>query len=121
MDYLILIHRPESAEPASSPGTPEFDARMAEFFAYNQMLIDGGHWIAGGSLQPTTTATTLRRTDGGELTVTDGPFVETKEQLGGYYVVAAADLDEALSLARQIPLPDGTYEVRPLAFRPDAG
>lgn len=121
MDYMILIHRPEAADAPSTPGTPEFDARMAEFFAYNQMLIDGGHWIAGGSLQPATTATTLRRTDGGELTVTDGPFVETKEQLGGYYVVAAVDLDEALSLARQIPLPDATYEVRPLAFRPDAG
>ncbi|HEV7721776.1 MAG TPA: YciI family protein [Iamia sp.] len=121
MDYMILIHRPDDAADPSTPGTPEFDARMADFFAYNQMLIDGGHWISGGSLQPTTTATALRRTDGGDLAVTDGPFVETKEQLGGYYVVAAADLDEALGLARKIPLPDASYEVRPLAFRPDAG
>lgn len=120
MDYMILIHRPEGAEPASAPGTPEFEARMAAFFAYNQMLIDGGHWIAGGSLQPTTTSTALRRGDDGDLAVTDGPFVETKEQLGGFYVVAAADLDEALSLARQIPLPDASFEIRPLAFRPDA-
>lgn len=121
MDYMILINRGEDATPAAVPGTPDFEARMAAFMAYNQMLIDGGHWIAGGSLQPPTTATTLRRTDGGELAVTDGPFVETKEQLGGYYVVAAADLDEALALARQIPLPDASFEVRPLAFRPDAG
>lgn len=121
MDYMILISRPEGAEDPAIPGTPDFEARMADFLAYNQMLIDGGHWIAGGSLQPTTTATTLRRTDGGELAVTDGPFVETKEQLGGYYVVRAADLDEALELTRRIPLADATFEVRPLAFRPDAG
>jgi hypothetical protein len=120
MDYLILIHQPEAAAAPIAPGTPEFEARMGAFFAYNQMLIDGGHWVGGGSLQPPTTATTLRRTDGGDLAVTDGPFVETKEQMLGFYLVSAADLDEALALARQIPLTDASFEVRPLAFRPDA-
>ena len=120
MDYMILIHRGEGEE-LLVPGTPEHAALMAKFFAYNQMLIDTGHWVTAGSLQPPTTATTLRRTDGGELAVTDGPFAETKEQLGGYYVITADDLDQALALARSIPLPDASFEVRPLAFRPDAG
>jgi hypothetical protein len=121
---MILIHLDEQAAPAMAadapaPGTPEFEAQMAPWFAFNQKLIDGGHWIAGAALQPSVTATTLR-TAGGR-TVTDGPYAETKEQLGGFYLVEAADLDEALALAEAIPAPGGTYEVRPVAFRPDAG
>jgi hypothetical protein len=119
MDYLILIHRGEGVDPAV-PGSTEHQTLMAEFLAYNQELIDQGHWITAGSLQPSSTATSLRRTDGGELSVIDGPFVETKEQLGGYYVVRADDLDQALALARRIPLADASFEVWPLAFRPDA-
>ncbi len=117
MDYMILIHTDENAYPA--PGTPEFDAYMAGWFAYNQRLMEGGHWITGGSLQPTPAMTTIRRTTNGSA-VTDGPYMETKEQLGGYYLIRAKDLDEALALAEGVPLPEGSIEVRPIMFRPDA-
>lgn len=118
MEYMILIHSDETRLP--TPGTPGFDEIMAGWMAYNQTLIDGGHWISAANLQPTPTATTLRVSPGSPPTVTDGPFAETKEQLGGYYLISAADLDEALALAGAIPLPAGSIEVRPVAFRPDA-
>lgn len=119
MEYMINIHGDETFE-APMPGTPEFDEMMAGWMAYNQRLIDGGHWIAGASLQPTATATTVRKTYDGAATVTDGPFAETKEQLGGFYLIRADDLDQALELATAIPIPVGSLEVRPVAFRPDA-
>ncbi len=117
MEYMILIHGDETLVPA--PGTPGSSEMLEKFLAYNQILIDGGHWISGGSLQPTSTATTLR-TSGGTTEIVDGPFAETKEQLGGYYVISAADLDEALALAKQLPAWEGSIEVRPIAYRPDA-
>lgn len=120
MDYMILIHSDENA-PAPAPGTPEFDAFMAGWMAYNQRLIDGGHWIAAANLEPTSTATTLRRSGAADPVTLDGPYAETKEQLGGFYLISAADLDEALALAAALPLPVGSLEVRPVAFRPDAG
>lgn len=119
MEYMILIHSDETS-PAPAPGTPGFDEMMAVWMAYNQTLIDGGHWISAANLQPTTTATTLRITTGSAPAVTDGPFAETKEQLGGYYLISATDLDQALELAGAIPLPAGSIEVRPVAFRPGA-
>lgn len=119
MDYMLLLYSDENWN-APTPGTPEFDAMMGEWMAFNQTLIDGGHWIAGANLMPTTTATTLVNSFGAPSTMTDGPYVETKEQLGGFYLVKAADLDEALTLAKGIPLPAGSVEVRPVAFRPDA-
>jgi hypothetical protein len=90
---------------------------MAGWFAYNQRLIDGGHWISGANLQPTPTATTVQKPWGGTASIIDGPFMETKEQLGGFYLISAADLDEALALAADIPIPAGSIEVRPVAFR----
>lgn len=120
MEYMILIHTDEHAE-RPGPGMPGFDEMMAGWMAYNQRLIDGGHWIAGCSLQPTATATTVHKTAGAAPAVTDGPFVETKEQLGGFYLVSAADLDQAIELAAAIPLPFASFEIRPVAFRPDAG
>lgn len=120
MDYMIPIHGDEnSAGPG--PGEPGFEEMMGEWMAYNQKLIDGGHWIAGASLQPTSTATTVRKSFGEASTVTDGPFAETKEQLGGLYLISAKDLDEALALAEALPMPMGSLEVRQVAFRPDAG
>lgn len=118
MEYMILIHGDETLVPA--PGEPGSDEMLQQFLAYNQILIDGGHWISGGSLQPTSTATTIRSSSGGSVEIVDGPFAETKEQLGGYYVISAADLDEALALAKQLPTWGGSVEVRPIAFRPDA-
>ncbi len=119
MEYMIIISSDESAE-RPGPGEPGFDEMMGEWFVFNQKLIDGGHWISGASLQPTSSATTLRREWGAEPTITDGPYAETKEQFSGYYLISAADLDEALELAKALPLPVGALEVRPVAFRPDA-
>jgi len=118
MEYMLFLGETES-RAVMMPGEPGFDEYMASWTAYNQKLIDGGHWIGGGRLQPTETATTIRRV-GGKDTVVDGPFAETKEQLGGYYVISAADLDEALALAAAMPFTDAAIEVRPIAFRPDA-
>ena len=122
MEYMILIHSDEtSLATAPAPGSPEFEGHMAAWFAFNQRLIDGGHWIAGGSLQPTATATTVHKTVGAAPTTTDGPYAESKEQMGGFYLIRAADLDEALAFAKDIPMPQASIEVRPVAFRPDAG
>ena len=119
MEYMILLHSDESFEMPAE-GSPEFGEMMGQWMAYNQVLIDGGHWIAGASLMPTTTATTVRKSFTGAPAITDGPFAETKEQLGGFYLIRAADLDEALRLATLVPIPVGSFEVRPVAFRPDA-
>jgi hypothetical protein len=119
MEYMISLFSDESAD-IPGPGEPGFDEMMGEWFAYNQRLIDGGHWVAGASLAPTTTATTIHKTFGNAATLTDGPYAETKEQFGGFFVIAAKDLDEAIALAKDVPIPVGSFEVRPVAFRPDA-
>ncbi len=118
MDYLIMNHTAET--PGPDYGTPEFEAVMGRWMGYNQMLIDGGHWIAGASLTPTDAATTVRKAGGSVAATTDGPFAETKEQIGGFYLINAADLDKALELAAAMPVDDGALEVRPVAFRPGA-
>lgn len=118
MDYLLLIASDQNAAPTT--GTPEFEVSMGAWMDFNQLLTDGGHFIAAASLQPTQTATTLRKAAGTQSQVVDGPFAETKEQLGGFYLVSARDLDEALSLAEALPIPYGSVEVRPVALRPDA-
>lgn len=120
MEYMILLNSDENFD-APEPGSPAFEAMMAEWFAYNQRLIEGGHWIAGASLQPTATATTVRKSMDAKPLVIDGPYAETKEQLGGFYLIEAADLDQAIELASAVPIPVGSFEVRPVAFRPDAG
>ena len=120
MDYMILIHSDETY-PVPAPGSPGFDEMMAGWMAYNQRLIDGGHWISAANLQPTGTASTIRKSADGQSAVVDGPYAETKEQLGGFYLISASDLDDALALAADIPVPAGSIEVRPVSFRPDAG
>ena len=86
----------------------------AEYGAYTQSIIQSGHFKAGDGLQPASTATTVRVREGKTLT-TDGPFAETREQLGGYYLVDAKDLDTALGLAARIPgAKTGSIEVRPV-------
>jgi hypothetical protein len=116
MEYLLLINVDETHAPGE-PGSDGFQENMAAWMAFNQRLVEGGHWIAGASLQPASTATVLDRRSGA---VTDGPYAETKEQLAGFYLLSAADLDEALELAGAMPLPDAAVEVRPVLFRPDA-
>ena len=114
--YAILIYDETTADPtAAPPPDPEVWAKvMGDYNAYSDMLRSGGHHVAAEALQPVTTATTVRVRDGQTLT-TDGPFAETKEALGGFYLVEAADLDEALKLAAACPGAQlGSIEVRPV-------
>ncbi len=112
MQYMILIYT--EAYEAPAPGGPGFDEYMAPWLAYNQALADSGAMVSSGQLTDADTATTIRRAYGGGDTITDGPFAETKEQFGGFYIVEAADLDAALALAAALPLPAGSFEVRPM-------
>ena len=108
--YLVLIYGDESA--LSAIGTDETNQMMKghmEFGERNAAAILGGN-----ALQPTGTATSVRPDSSGGFAVTDGAFAETKEALGGYYLIEAADLDEALAVAKQIPMPSGGVEVRPI-------
>jgi len=112
MQYLLLIYEDENVLHGRDEKSRE--AFMAEYRDFTQSIRDGGQFVAGDALQPTSTATSVRVRDGKTLT-TDGPFAETKEQLGGYYLVDARDLDEALSIAARIPSARfGTIEVRPI-------
>ncbi|MEE9417065.1 MAG: YciI family protein [Acidimicrobiales bacterium] len=117
MEYMIINNSAETDTPA--PGSPEFEALMGRWMAYNKMLIENGHWVSGASLAPSNTATTVLKVEG-RATVLDGPFAETKEQIGGYYLIEAADLDKAIELATAMPIDTCSMEVRPVAFRPDA-
>ena len=111
MQYVLLIYGTEPTE-----AVPE-DVMGSELEAYNlftRHLRDRGAMLAGEALQPTATATTVRVADGRTIT-TDGPFAETKETLGGFYLGAAADLDEAIAYAAMIPgARHGSIEVRPI-------
>ena len=103
MQYLLMIYRSEA-----EAGKMDAAARQemsAEYGAFTQSIVQSGHFKAGDALQPATTATTVRVRDGKTLT-TDGPFAETREQLGGYYLVEAKDLDTALAIAARIPAPN---------------
>lgn len=114
MKYLLLIYTSEADEVKRFPSPADGEAVMAEYFAYTQAIQKSGKFAGGEALQPTATATTVRVRDGKTQT-TDGPFAETKEQLGGYYMVDAKDLDEAISWAARIPGARwGSVEVRPI-------
>jgi len=116
MQYMLLIYGNEAAMKSATEA--DRNAMFAAYREYTQGLIKNGNMKAGDALQPTTTATTVRVRDGKTLT-TDGPFAETKEQLGGYYLVEAKDLDEATKLAAGIPGAHvGAIEVRPVMQLP---
>jgi len=109
-EYLILIYSDETARDTPESGSSdEIMKGHQRFGERNAAALRGGN-----ALQPTSTATSLRPDSSGGFVVTDGAFAETKEALGGYYIVEAADLDEALALAKQIPSPFGGIEVRPI-------
>ncbi|MGE0135128.1 MAG: YciI family protein [Dehalococcoidia bacterium] len=111
MKYMLLIYSVETNREADHP---DQEALMNEYWAFTENLQRNGQYIAGDALQPTMTATTVRVRNGATAT-SDGPFAETKEQLGGYYLVEANDLDEAIKLAAQIPdARNGCIEIRPL-------
>jgi hypothetical protein len=112
MKYLCLIYDEEKKLGSMSKG--ETDAFMGEYGAYTQSVKDSGHYLGGNPLQPVHTATSIRNRSG-KVSTTDGPFAETKEQLGGYYLIEAKDLNEAISVASRIPsVKTGTIEVRPI-------
>jgi hypothetical protein len=112
MQYLLLIYLPESQW--ETLGQPE---RQEIYGQYRDLIGDlqkTGKYLGGNELQPTSTATTVRVRNG-KKAVTDGPFAETKEQLGGYFLVEAKDLDEAMAIAARIPsATTGSIEVRPV-------
>src|SRR3954462_8093328 len=112
MQYLLLIYGNESE--ANARPDEEKKRTHGEYGAFTQGIIKSGHFKAGDALQSVSTATTVRVRDGKQL-VTDGPFAETREQLGGYYLIEAKDLDEARSIAAKIPgAHTGSIEVRPI-------
>jgi hypothetical protein len=109
MQYLLLIYSNE-AQTASQ----DRNALMNDYRTFTQSIVQGGQFKAGDGLQPTSTATTVRVRDGKSLT-TDGPFAETREQLGGYYLIEAKNLDEAITIAARVPSAKfGSIEVRPV-------
>ena len=108
--YLVLIYEDESAWARADQESYQQVLQDHEVFGQaNATALRGGN-----ALQPTSTATSIRRGPSGDVAVTDGPFAETKEALGGYYLIEAADLDEALAVAKQVPAPFGGVEVRPV-------
>jgi hypothetical protein len=113
MQYLLLLYSEQNDSP--SDGSPEaVAARMAPWAAYTAALKEAGAFVGADALQPTGTATSVRVRDG-DVTLTDGPFAETTEVLGGYYLIDVPDLDAAIGWAQRCPLADyGTVEIRPV-------
>ncbi len=112
MKYLCLLY----ADEARFPKMPKADADrwLAEYAAFTAGIRESGHYVGSNRLQPTHSATTVRVRDG-KVSTTDGPFMETKEQLGGYYLIEARDLNEAIQVAARIPgARFGSVEVRPV-------
>jgi hypothetical protein len=119
MKYMLLIYNNPALEPAY--GTPEFEQMMGGFFALNQKMNADGVLRGGEGLQGIDTATSLR-IKAGKVETMDGPFAETKEHLGGYYIIEVDNLDSALKYAAEIPSAHfGTIEVRPLMDYNPAG
>lgn len=112
MQYMLLIYSDPSNEPTY--GTPAFEAMMGGYFALNEKMKADGVLRSGEALQRIETATSVRQR-GGKVETMDGPFAETKEHLGGYYVIDVPDLDAALKYAAMVPaVTYGTVEVRPM-------
>ena len=112
MNYLLLIYAEEDVEP--KPGTAEFKQHLEDYGAYTKEVQGKGLMVGGDALEKVSMATTVRVRDGKILT-TDGPFAETKETLGGYYMLDCKDLDEAIEYAAKIPSAKlGSIEIRPV-------
>ena len=112
MQYLLLIYQNETGPEMTNPAALE--KMSLDYREFTQSIVKSGHMRAGDALQRTSTATTVR-VRGGKVLQTDGPFAETKEQLGGFHLVEAKDLDEATAIAARIPgARVGSIEVRPI-------
>jgi hypothetical protein len=109
MRYLCLIY--ENEKNWATLPKEQSDALMADYGAFTQGIKDSGHYIGGEALQPTPSATTLRVRNG-KVSATDGPFAETKEQLGGFCLLECESLEEALGWAKKVPMGAGAIEVR---------
>ena len=119
MKFLLTIYADESGWTEASPA--DVQRIMEAYGAFGQAAQDAGVLLGGEGLQPTSTATTVRVRDGETLT-TDGPFAETREQLGGYYLLDCKDLDEAIGWAAKIPgAQSGSVEVRPVMIYDEMG
>ena len=112
MKYLLALISEEGGMEDASP--EEMKAAMDRWDAYSREVVNNGAFLAGEGLQPSATASTVRIEEGKGATVTDGPFAESKEQLGGFYLLECNDLDEALEYAKKIPFQNGSVEVRPV-------
>jgi hypothetical protein len=119
MKYLLAIIGDESRMAEATP--EQRRDGMKQWDAYTTELIESGAHLGGEGLQPSASATTVQIQESGDPIVTDGPFAETKEQLGGYYLLDCKDLDEALGWAKKIPMPGGAVEVRPVMDYEAAG
>jgi hypothetical protein len=116
MKYMLLIYDDEKGWAKLSE--TERQQAMGEYMQLTQQIKSGGQYVASSQLHPTSAATSVRLRNGKRL-ATDGPFAETREQLGGYYLIEAKDLDEAIAIAARIPSArSGTIEVRPLVEHP---
>jgi hypothetical protein len=117
--YLMSVCMIEGVEPYASP--EEMQQAFKDVGAFNEELKAAGNWVFAGGLHPADTATVVRVGEGGDVIMTDGPFAETKEQLGGFWVITAADLDEALALAARATVACKVpVEVRPFQDEPPA-
>lgn len=112
MKYVLALISEEGGSEDASP--EEMKAEMDRWFEYTRDSVENGAFIAGEALQPSETATTVKIKEGEDPVVTDGPFAESKEQLGGFYLFECENLDEALDYAKRIPFRDGTVEIRPV-------
>jgi hypothetical protein len=112
MRYLCLIYDEE--KKIEQMAQKDSEAFLGDYFKFTEDIRKSGHYLAGEALQPVATATTVRLRNG-KISTTDGPFAETKEQLGGFYMINAKDLNEAIQIAAKIPSSRiGTIEVRPI-------
>ena len=114
--YLFAVHHVEGEAP---PSPEEMEQMFADVGAFNERVMDEGRWVFGGGLEPRETATVVRAADGDHV-ITDGPFIEAREYIGGFWVLTAEDLDEALALAKDAATAcRGPVEVRPFQAEPE--
>ena len=117
MRYLLLIYSAEGSGPV--PGEAAFGEMLAEYTTFTEEVTRNGNFLGGDALEEVSTATSVRVRDG-KRSVTDGPFAETKEVLGGFYLLECEDLDQAIDYAAKIPTARyGTIEVRPVMELPE--
>jgi hypothetical protein len=114
MKYMLIIVG-EEGDQQDQLSPEEMQENLKHWSDYSRELVEAGAYLAGEGLQPSATATTVAHASGGERIVSDGPFAETKEQVGGFYLIECGNLDEALAWAKKVPVGEGgSIEVRPV-------